>query len=53
MNMRCDIEFDVIQSGILAAQRGFNVAILASGGMAERAIMKIKEKNIRHSLNMI
>jgi len=40
MNVRCDIEFDVIQSGILAAHRGFIVAILASGGMAERAIMK-------------
>ncbi len=53
MNMRCDIEFDVIQSGILAAQRGFNVAVFASGGMAERAITKIKEKNIRHSLNII
>ena len=53
MNMRCDIEFDVIQSGILAAQRGFDVAIFASGGMAERAIIKIKEKNIRHSLNII
>jgi cobalt/nickel transport system ATP-binding protein len=53
MNVRCDIEFDVIQSGILAAQRGFNVAIFASGGMAERAILKIKEKNIRHSLNII
>lgn len=53
MNVRCDIEFDVIQSGILAAHRGFIVVILASGGMAERAIMKIKEKNIRHSLNII
>ncbi|MDO8728062.1 MAG: hypothetical protein Q7J35_18575, partial [Candidatus Methanoperedens sp.] len=53
MNLRCDIEFDVIQSGILAAQRGFNVAIFASGGMAERAIIKISEQNIRHSLNII
>jgi len=53
MNVRCDIQFDVIQSGILAAHRGFIVAILASGGMAERAIMKIKEKNIRHSLNIV
>ena len=53
LNVRCDIEFDVIQSGILAAQRGFNVAVFASGGMAERAIMKIKKKNIRHSLNII
>lgn len=46
MNIRCDIEFDVIQSSILAALRGFDVVIFASGGMAQRAIMKIKEKNI-------
>ncbi len=48
MNIRCDIEFDVIQSGILAALRGFNVAVFASGGMAERTAAKVKEKNIPH-----
>ncbi len=48
MNIRCDIEFDVIHSGILAALRGFNVVVLASGGMAERAAAKVKEKNIAY-----
>ncbi len=45
----CDFEFDVVQSSILAALRGFSVTIFASGGMAERAVEKIKEKNICHS----
>lgn len=49
MNLKCDIEFDVIQSGILAALRGFDVAIFASGGMAERVAAKVIEKNIRLS----
>lgn len=49
MGISCDFEFDVIQSGILAAFRGFNVTIFASGGMAERAVEKIKEKNLSYS----
>ncbi len=53
MNIRCDIEFDVIQSSILAALRGFDVVIFASGGMAQRAVMKIKEKKIRYSCPVV
>lgn len=53
MNIRCDIEFDVIQASILAALRGFDVAVFASGGMAQRAVMKIKEKNIRYLYNIL
>ncbi len=49
MGIRCDFEFDVIQSGILAALRGFNVTIFASGGMAERVIGKVKEKKLNYS----
>ena len=44
---RCDFEFDVVQSGMLAALRGFNVAIFASGRMAEIAAKRALEKNIR------
>ncbi len=47
MGTRCDFEFDVIQSGLLAALRGFNVAIFASGRMAEIVKKRIQEKNIR------
>jgi cobalt/nickel transport system ATP-binding protein len=46
MGIKCDIEFDVIQSSILAALRGFDVTILASGGMGERVIEKVREKRI-------
>lgn len=49
MGIRCDFEFDVVQSSILAALRGLNVTIFASGGMAERVIEKVKEKKINHS----
>lgn len=49
MGMRCDFEFDVIQSGILAALRGFDVCILASGGMADRVAEKVKEKKLNYS----
>ncbi|HEY9247410.1 MAG TPA: ATP-binding cassette domain-containing protein [Candidatus Methanoperedens sp.] len=47
---RCDFEFDVIQSGILAALRGLDVSIFASGGMADRAIKKVREKKINYSV---
>lgn len=47
MGTRCDFEFDVVQSGLLAALRGFNVAIFASGRMAEIAAKRVLEKNIR------
>ncbi|MCZ7356047.1 MAG: ATP-binding cassette domain-containing protein [Candidatus Methanoperedens sp.] len=53
MEMKCDFEFDVIQSGMLAALRGFDVVIFASGGMAERVIEKVKEKGINHSCLML
>lgn len=48
MGIRCDFEFDVIQSGILAALRGFNVTIFASGGMADRVIEKVKERKLNY-----
>jgi len=50
MGIRCDIEFDVIQSGILAALRGFNVIVFASGGMADRVAEKVREKKINYSV---
>jgi cobalt/nickel transport system ATP-binding protein len=53
MEIRCDFEFDVVQSGILAALRGFNVVVFASGGMADRVIGKMGEKKIRHSCYML
>jgi len=31
---------------MLAALRGLNVTVFASGGMADRVSMKIKEKNL-------
>jgi cobalt/nickel transport system ATP-binding protein len=46
MGLKCDFEFDVIQSVMLAALRGLNVTVFASGGMADRVSMKIKEKNL-------
>ncbi len=49
MGMRCDFEFDVVQSGILAALRGFDVCIFASGGMADRVAEKVKEKKLYYS----
>lgn len=53
IGLGCDIEFDVIQSGILAAMRGFNVCIFASGGMADRAVEKVKEKKLDCSFFML
>ncbi|NJD76579.1 MAG: ATP-binding cassette domain-containing protein [Candidatus Methanoperedens sp.] len=50
LGIRTDFEFDVAQSGILAALRGFNVSIFASGGMAERVMEKVKERKIRYSV---
>lgn len=47
--IKCDFEFDVAQSGMLAALRGFNVVIFASGGMAERVIERVREKKIKHT----
>ncbi|MCG2736475.1 MAG: hypothetical protein L6282_08790, partial [Candidatus Methanoperedenaceae archaeon] len=47
MGKKCDFEFDVVQSGMLAALRGFNVVIFASGRMAEIAAKRALEKNIR------
>lgn len=49
IGMRCDFEFDVVQSGILAALRGFDVCIFASGGMADRVAEKVKEKKLNYS----
>ncbi len=53
IGIRCDFEFDVIQSGMLAALRGFDVCIFASGGMADRVIGKVKEKKLNYSLFML
>jgi len=49
MGLKCDFEFDVVQSGILAALRGFDVAIFASGGMADRVVEKIKERKLNYT----
>ncbi|HEY9205297.1 MAG TPA: ATP-binding cassette domain-containing protein [Candidatus Methanoperedens sp.] len=49
MEIRSDFEFDVAQSSMLAALRGFNVSILASGGMAEKVMEKVKERKIKYS----
>ena len=46
MGLKCDFEFDVIQSVMLAALRGLNVTVFASGGMADRVSMKVKEKKL-------
>jgi cobalt/nickel transport system ATP-binding protein len=48
MGIRCDFEFDVIQSGMLAVLRGFDVCIFASGGMADRVIGKVKERRLKY-----
>ncbi|MFZ3058431.1 MAG: ATP-binding cassette domain-containing protein [Candidatus Methanoperedens sp.] len=48
MGIRCDFEFDVIQSGMLAALRGFDVCIFASGGMAGRVIENVKERKLKY-----
>ncbi|MDO9097657.1 MAG: ATP-binding cassette domain-containing protein, partial [Candidatus Methanoperedens sp.] len=53
MGIRCDFEFDVIQSGMLAALRGFDVCIFASGGMADRVIGKVEEKKLKYSCFML
>ncbi|MCX9026352.1 MAG: ATP-binding cassette domain-containing protein [Candidatus Methanoperedens sp.] len=46
MGIKCDLEFDVIQSAMLAALRGLNVVVFASGGMAQRVMEKAKEKKV-------
>jgi cobalt/nickel transport system ATP-binding protein len=43
--IHCDFEADVIQSSILAAARGLNVMVFATGGMVDRAIQKIECHN--------
>jgi len=44
-DIHCDFEIDVIQSSILAALRGLNVMIFATGGMVNRVIQKIEGYN--------
>jgi cobalt/nickel transport system ATP-binding protein len=46
--IHCDFEVDVIQSSILAALRGLNVMVFATGGMVDRVIQKIECHN-KHS----
>ena len=46
MEIKCDFEFDVIQSAMLAALRGLDVTVFASGGMADRVMEKVKERKI-------
>lgn len=46
MGLKCDFDFDVIQSAMLAALRGLDIIIFASGGMADRVMEKVKERNI-------
>ncbi len=43
--VHCDFEVDVIQSSILAALRGLNVMVFATGGMVDRVIQKIESNN--------
>jgi cobalt/nickel transport system ATP-binding protein len=47
IGVRCDFEVDVIQSSILAAMRGLNVMVFATGGMVDRVIQKIESNNRR------
>ena len=49
IGVECNYDVDVIQSSIAAALRSMDVAILATGKMAERAIKKIIENNRRHN----
>lgn len=49
ISVECNYDVDVIQSSIAAALRSMDVAILATGKMAERAIKKIRENNRRHN----
>jgi cobalt/nickel transport system ATP-binding protein len=46
LGIKCDLEFDVIQSAMLAALRGLNVVVFASGGMAQRVLEKAREKKL-------
>ncbi len=43
--IHCDFDVDVIQSSILAAMRGLNVMVFATGGMVDRVIQKIECHN--------
>ena len=52
MGIKCDLEFDVIQSSMLAALRGLNVVVFASGGMAQRVMEKAREKNLIASVSI-
>jgi cobalt/nickel transport system ATP-binding protein len=53
LNLHVDFDVDVIQSSMLAALRGLNVLILATGGMAKRACEKIKHTNQKNNTNII
>ena len=46
MELKCDFEFDVIQSAMLAALRGLDVTVFATGGMADRVTEKVKGRKI-------
>jgi predicted transcriptional regulator len=48
MGLKCDFEFDVIQSAMLAALRGLDVTVFASGGMADKVLEKVKEKQLNY-----
>lgn len=52
LSLLCDFEIDVVQSAISAALRGLSVAVLASGGMADRAVQKVKENNLKNRRNI-
>jgi cobalt/nickel transport system ATP-binding protein len=45
IGIHCDFEVDVIQSSILAALRGLDVMVFATGGMIDRVIQKIESNN--------
>lgn len=42
----CDFDVDVVQSSILASMRGLDVMVFATGGMVERVIRKVEERNM-------
>ncbi len=46
LSISCDFEVDVTQASILAAQRGLDVMLFATGKMGEKVVQKIKNQNV-------
>ncbi|MEE8168692.1 MAG: ATP-binding cassette domain-containing protein [Candidatus Hydrothermarchaeales archaeon] len=49
LDLECNYDVDVVNASISAALRGIDVAILASGKMAEHAVKKIDENNRKNN----